>query len=169
MLSEDQQSLLLRALQSNDRQLPVQELRNNGQVSPNDRMFRTSSKDQSFNQSVDPNTLNKSQSASSFASFQRPTFGDSFLPDFTNGQHTDFDVDLPQDVADTLSGFAHGDFVEKRKSPEDEEDAGEAKRLEGDERTPKKPGRKPVTAEPTTVSSSHLSPKQQSSNIATEA
>lgn len=168
-LSDDQQSLLLRALQSNDRHLPIEQLRNNGQSPSINRMFRTSSNGQSTDRSVNPNALNNSSSPNSFGDFRGPTFGDSFLPDFTNGQQSDFDVDLPQDVSQTLSGFAHGDFGEKRKSPEDDDEDGvEAKRFEGDERISKKPGRKPVAAEPTTVSASTLE-NPTSSNIEPEA
>ena len=57
----------------------------------------------------------------------------------------------------SLPGVAHeeeGDLHDKRKSPEDEEDEEEPghKRREGEDKTAKKPGRKPLTGEPTTVS-----------------
>ena len=47
-----------------------------------------------------------------------------------------------------------GDLHDKRKASLDSEDGDEetSKRQEGDGKTPKKPGRKPLTAEPTTVS-----------------
>lgn len=54
---------------------------------------------------------------------------------------------------------SEGDKPDKRKSPEDAEDdddeEGDAKRREGDDKTAKKPGRKPLTSEPTTVSDAH--------------
>lgn len=158
-LTSDQQKLLLNALQSNDRRSA--EVRNASQSPSDDKIFRTISNGQSVGQGVNPHALDKLNSPNSpngFVSFRRPTFGDSFLPDFTNGREADFDVDLPRGVADSLSSFAHGEYGEKRKSFEDaEEDGGDLKRGESDERTPKKPGRKPVTAEPTTVSMSSLS------------
>ena len=45
----------------------------------------------------------------------------------------------------------NGDLHDKRKASTGS-DEGENKRQEGDTKTPKKPGRKPLTAEPTTVS-----------------
>lgn len=52
------------------------------------------------------------------------------------------------------------DLHDKRKSidgeEEDDEEEGDRKRHEGDERGPKKPGRKPLTSEPTTVGGSNL-------------
>lgn len=47
-----------------------------------------------------------------------------------------------------------GEKSDKRKSPDDADDDdedGDAKRREGDDKTSKKPGRKPLTSEPTTV------------------
>lgn len=47
-----------------------------------------------------------------------------------------------------------GDKPDKRKSPDeaaDEDEDGDPKRREGDDKTAKKPGRKPLTSEPTTV------------------
>lgn len=49
-----------------------------------------------------------------------------------------------------------GELHEKRKGhgeDHDDEDGGGGKRREGEERTAKKPGRKPLTSEPTSVSS----------------
>ena len=71
---------------------------------------------------------------------------------------TNFDWDLNGDLIGGLPGASgsngeaeHGD---KRKSPEDgEEPEGSGKRHESEEKTSKKPGRKPLTSEPTSVSS----------------
>lgn len=48
-----------------------------------------------------------------------------------------------------------GELHDKRKNPDDEKDeeGGGGKRREGDDKSSKKPGRKPLTSEPTTVSS----------------
>lgn len=53
-----------------------------------------------------------------------------------------------------------GESNEKRKSPDedgDEDEEGGGKRREGDDKQAKKPGRKPLTSEPTTVRSSSAS------------
>lgn len=50
------------------------------------------------------------------------------------------------------SGSEKGDKPDKRKNSEDPEEDGDAKRREGEDKTAKKPGRKPLTSEPTTVS-----------------
>ena len=56
--------------------------------------------------------------------------------------------DLPND--DTIG---NGDLHDKRKSidGQDDDDEGGGKRREGEDRTSKKPGRKPLTSEPTSV------------------
>lgn len=62
--------------------------------------------------------------------------------------------DLPDDDgADTLAD-AYEHLHDKRKSIDgaDDDDTGGGKRREGDDKTAKKPGRKPLTSEPTTVS-----------------
>ena len=72
---------------------------------------------------------------------------------------------IPDDNFDDSYSYGQGrmigdlpDLHEKRKSmdgeedEEDEDEQGDRKRHEGDEKGPKKPGRKPLTSEPTTVS-----------------
>lgn len=56
--------------------------------------------------------------------------------------------------ASDKSGSTDGDKPDKRKSPEESspDDEIEAKRREGEPKEAKKPGRKPLTSEPTTVS-----------------
>lgn len=58
-------------------------------------------------------------------------------------------------IPGTSSNSDEGDLHDKRKSPDDDKDdeEGGGKRREGDDRTSKKPGRKPLTSEPTSVSS----------------
>jgi AP-1-like factor len=52
------------------------------------------------------------------------------------------------------SASPDGESGDKRKSPDDQnEEDGGGKRREGDDKNNKKPGRKPLTSEPTTVSS----------------
>jgi AP-1-like factor len=66
-----------------------------------------------------------------------------------------FDFDDPNNdlMIGALPGDSPGDSNDKRKSPDDDEDddEGGGKRREGEDKQAKKPGRKPLTSEPTTV------------------
>lgn len=61
--------------------------------------------------------------------------------------------DLPNLATD--DGTEHHDKRKKSTDEDDEEEEGNGKRREGDERAARKPGRKPITGEPTTVRSCH--------------
>jgi len=72
-----------------------------------------------------------------------------------------FDYDFSNDSQGQMIGKLPGtssdgdaDTHDKRSHPEDDgdEEEGGGKRREGDEKTTKKPGRKPLTSEPTSVS-----------------
>lgn len=71
-----------------------------------------------------------------------------------------FDYDFNNDSREQMIGNLPGtssdgdaDTHDKRGHPDDEEeDEGGGKRREGDEKSSKKPGRKPLTSEPTSVS-----------------
>jgi len=69
-------------------------------------------------------------------------------------------------IPGTSSNGDEGDLHDKRKSPDDEKDEeeGGGKRREGDDKTSKKPGRKPLTSEPTSVSSTPVLRDQQHAN-----
>lgn len=78
-------------------------------------------------------------------------FGDSsFDFSFANG-----DQSLVSDAGDGIkSESPENDIHEKRSHPDDEEDLsaeGGSKRRESTDKAPKKPGRKPLTSEPTSV------------------
>ncbi len=83
-------------------------------------------------------------------------FGGDYTPDldYLDGDGFDFEnADLGGEMIGALPG-GHGDLHEKRKNTdEDEDDAGDSKRQETQEgeKGAKKPGRKPLTSEPTTV------------------
>lgn len=73
-----------------------------------------------------------------------------------------FDWDNSGDLFGDLPNLATDDGTEhhdkRKKSTDDddeEEEEGSGKRREGDERAARKPGRKPITGEPTTVRSCH--------------
>lgn len=74
-----------------------------------------------------------------------------FDPSDLGGQHM---FDNMGSNASNKSDSTDGDKPDKRKSPEEEspEDEVDAKRREGEPKEAKKPGRKPLTSEPTTVS-----------------
>lgn len=154
VLSGDQQKLLLAALQSNERRLPLDQLRTQAQrqsqspSSTNNAIFKTVSNGQTINPGINPQSLDRAGAAVSPSSTRRPTFGDSFLPDFSQG--TDFDIDLPQNVTDALSSFANDDHAGKRKSPEEDEedDKVDGNRRNSDDKAAKKPGRRPAENEP---------------------
>jgi AP-1-like transcription factor len=70
-----------------------------------------------------------------------------------------FDLDLEGQMIGSLPGAppktgSEGGTQDKRKLPEgeNEDDEGGGKRREGEDKTAKKPGRKPLTSEPTSVS-----------------
>jgi AP-1-like factor len=71
--------------------------------------------------------------------------------DFANDSQGQMIGNLPG----TTSSDGDAEGTDKRSHPDDEEEneEGGGKRREGDEKTAKKPGRKPLTSEPTTVSS----------------
>lgn len=84
-------------------------------------------------------------------------FNDSYSPDldFADGDGFDFDnADLGGEMIGSLPGSS-GDLHEKRKNSDElgEDDKGDAKRQETQEgeKVAKKPGRKPLMSEPTTV------------------
>jgi AP-1-like factor len=74
----------------------------------------------------------------------------SFDYDFSNGSQGQMIGKLPGTSSD-----GDADNHDKRSHPEDDgdEEEGGGKRREGDEKSSKKPGRKPLTSEPTSVSS----------------
>lgn len=83
------------------------------------------------------------------------TFDDSLLSQFDNTGSLDFGTIGNDDLQspDSYDNESH----EKRKSPDedddDEDEESSHKKQEGDDKIAKKPGRKLITAEPTTVSS----------------
>ncbi|ODH13137.1 hypothetical protein ACO22_07564 [Paracoccidioides brasiliensis] len=153
-LSPDQQDLLLAALSSTRKtiKVPKEASRHNSQSAT--KML--DSHPDSFSQQVTATTsaqdLFESPTEEPLDSGQLGFDGSPFL-DF------DFDVDFDSsgvgDLIGDLQGTSPGDDAEpreKRKSidgNDDEEENGK-KRRETDDKTAKKPGRKPLTSEPTT-------------------
>lgn len=117
---------------------------------------------------IDPNNFFTSPQQSTPASaFNNVSVDESPFPDYLDGD-TSFDFDgadngdlmigaLP---GDSPNGKSSEDSSEKRKSPDDdvEDPDGGGKRREPEDKQAKKPGRKPLTSEPTTV---RLSPSNR--------
>ena len=131
-LSADQENLLRTALSSNPRGSPQ-------------------------TPSMNVNGINGHQRNGSLTS---PMSNDFTSPNQDVGQMTDsplfddvdasFDEQLFDDLHDDYD--ENGDIHDKRKVSTGSDQGEASKRQEGDTKTPKKPGRKPLTAEPTTVS-----------------
>lgn len=116
---------------------------NNMSVKPNGSQ---SNKNDYFNQPAQ-NNLPTDQlleaDDSPYLDFDLDADGDDHFDFENNGQMLD---DFASDVNDV------NDLHEKRKSLDDNDDEGGGKRREGEGGSNKKPGRKPLTAEPTTAS-----------------
>ena len=154
-LSPDQEELLRKALSSNTN-------KNSPQVSRNG----TSSATRSSSDPTKPqqSTDYMANGSNMFTSPVQETPGSGQLSNFDESPFLDFDLDDGNfdwdNSGDQLFGdlpgaesYGDGDHHDKRKaSTEDEdEEEGTSKRREADDKTAKKPGRKPMTGEPTTV------------------
>lgn len=113
--------------------------------------------------SLSPNSFSNSPSQTNgAATVQESPALDSFDYEFADSSYdfsfaSNADGKMMGDIPDTTgSDSADGEGNEKRHHPDDEEDSpgNDAKRHEGTEKIPKKPGRKPLTSEPTSVSTS---------------
>ena len=125
-LSPEQQDLLMAALNSNQ------------------------SPKQSSTQKTTPQSLNFTPNMSAPPSGNLDFSDDSPFLDFD--PDADFDDGYDYDENDRMIGdIPDSDLHEKRKSidGDDDDDEGGGKRREGEEKTSKKPGRKPLTSEPT--------------------
>lgn len=151
ILSSNQPNLLVAALTSN---LPSKEQRN--MAAP------TKSSQGAGNASYIPAAMsNNSAPGSGRLDYDDSPFLDSFL-DGENEDSFEFDDqgqmfgDLPEDGSDDNGMADPGHLHDKRKSmgaQDDDDEEGGGKRREGEDKQAKKPGRKPLTSEPTSVSS----------------
>jgi AP-1-like factor len=151
-LDATQQDLLLAALASNNQ-------------NPND-LFSTgldngTHNKQSINDAqfqypvdaLDPTYFTSPQQSTIGTGFGNVGIEESPFIDYLDGDNG-FDFENAEgDMIGALPGDTPADSNEKRKSPGDEEaedDEGGGKRREGEDKQAKKPGRKPLTSEPTT-------------------
>lgn len=148
MLTPQQQSLLFAALNSNKPQVSRLSDKPTPAFSP------SASLKSSLIQSPTTNTVIQE---SPFLDNYDYDFGDSsFDFSFAEGDQARMIGDLPETVrSDSTGDNEISEVTEKRGHPDDEEDdediGKEPKRRESTEKVPKKPGRKPLTSEPSSV------------------
>ncbi|OCK84647.1 PAP1-domain-containing protein [Lepidopterella palustris CBS 459.81] len=155
-LDPNQQDLLLAALVSNP------DGKNN--MFPNGVQSKHSTSNSQTNypviDSLDPSFFTSPQQATPSSNFGNFSLDDSPFVDYLDGDGS-FDIENGEngDNSDLMIGGLPGDSPEgesesadKRKSPDDDADDpdGGGKRREHEDKTAKKPGRKPLTSEPTT-------------------
>lgn len=144
VLTPQQQSLLFAALNSNKQPMPSP-MAGNLNMSP-----------ASFGGSPTQKTDINGFDTSPFLDYDYDINGDtSFDFSFADGSASNAKMigDLPGSAGSEKSGSENNE-TEKRSHPDDEneDDGGDAKRQETGEKVSKKPGRKPLTTEPTSVS-----------------
>jgi AP-1-like factor len=153
-LSPNQQDLLLAALSSNNPQ--PSGLPNNPQVgqsrnSANSRSPQVGQQNNMGNGQLFDSPIQQTPGSGNFLEENSP-----FL-DYEDADGSfDFDFSGAQmigDLPDGSNGSEEGDLHDKRKSIDGktDDDEGGGKRRESDDKSAKKPGRKPLTSEPTSV------------------
>ena len=164
-LSPDQQNLLLAALSSNKPNAlkrssmslgRAQAPNSNGTHSQND--LQPQSEGHSTDMAINAAYVSPVQQTPGYTEFSSVGLDDSPFLDF-DLEDGSFDWDnggdqLIGNVPGTSSNSDELELHDKRKNLDDDNDEeGGGKRREGDDKLSKKPGRKPLTSEPTTVSS----------------
>lgn len=149
-LSQDQQNLLVAALSSNKR------------TSHRDRFADSQDTYSSSTRSLDA-AAGAAEDIFDSSLYSNYDSSELLGLDDPSSETIHLDPDMLPQIHGPLSGSSHShsdddlEAVEKRKSPtDDEDDTAEHKRHESDDKTLKKPGRKPVTSEPTTVRDTFL-------------
>jgi AP-1-like factor len=152
-LDATQQDLLLAALASNNQNpndLFSTGLGHNRAASNSQFPYSTDN--------VDPTFFTSPQQSTPANAFSNMGMEESPFVDYLDGDNFDFDNADDDLMIGALpggspSGKNSEESNEKRKSPDDDddEDEGGGKRREGEDKQAKKPGRKPLTSEPTTV------------------
>lgn len=150
-LSPQQQQVLLQALAS-------------GQSEQNKETHRRPTSNGAFSMSPTSIEASPEQQNSMFSDIPGSSYLDNYDLDYAgDSSFGDFDVsNISNVVADDGNASANSESPEndgpEKRAREDEEDgslspSNDAKRRENGEKVPKKPGRKPLTSEPTSVSS----------------
>lgn len=162
-LTPDQQDLLLTALASN-RSHPMSNTKamSSNQVSNGTKpgVGRANSNPMQGRQSLD--AIRPSPDLYQSPVQGSPGFGGIGSDEFSESPLLDFELDDGnydwENSAEKLFGSLpgapnddEGDLHDKRKSAEEEDEESGHKRREGEDKSAKRPGRKPLTGEPTTV------------------
>jgi AP-1-like factor len=149
-LDPNQQDLLLAALTSN-----AQNTNDIFATSLNDTKQTMNAQPFQFPvDNIDPYAFTSPQQGTPATAFNNGGVEESPFGDYLDGDGFDFDgADNGDLMIGDLPGDSPGETSEKRKSPGDADDDidGGGKRREGEDKQAKKPGRKPLTSEPTTV------------------
>jgi AP-1-like factor len=150
-LDATQQDLLLAALASNN-QNPNDLFSAGFDNGSSNKQSMSNSQFQYPLDSLDPAYFTSPQQQAPANNFNN-SMDESPFVDYLDGDNS-FDFDNADgDMIGSLPGDTPGDSSEKRKSPgdgDDDDDEGGGKRREGEDKQAKKPGRKPLTSEPTT-------------------
>lgn len=107
--------------------------------------------------SLSPTSFQASPMNGASQSFQESPYLDNYSYDDVGDSSFDFSFadDQPRMIGDlpesAKSESAEGDGNEKRSHPDDETEGNDPKRRESADKVPKKPGRKPLTSEPSSV------------------
>ena len=153
ILTPQQQNLLFAALTSNR---PV-----NGAVQPNALSMSPSGLTES-SVGAKPELVGAGQQEGSFLDYDY-SFGPDSSFDFDFGNTSGTAVDDPSkmieggqdadkdDAGSSSAGEGDADSPDKRAHPDDDAEDGGGKRRESEEKVAKKPGRKPLTSEPSSV------------------
>lgn len=155
-LSPDQQDLLLAALSSNKPNASKDSSMSNSATPQNGQQPRT--KERSADMTTNGQYVSPIQQTPGYTDFGSVGLDDSPFLDFDLEDGSfDWDNGGDQLIGNIPGTSLNNDELElhdKRKNPDDDNDEdGGGKRREGDDKSSKKPGRKPLTSEPTTVSS----------------
>ena len=152
-LDATQQDLLLAALASNNQNpndIFSTGIDNNSKTALSNPQFPYPAN------SLDPAYFASPQQSTPATGFDNLGMEESPFVDYIDGDNSfDFDnADNGDLMIGSLPGDSPGDGNEKRKSPDDDgddEEGGGKRSRDGDDKQAKKPGRKPLTSEPTTV------------------
>ncbi|KAF1808016.1 PAP1-domain-containing protein [Eremomyces bilateralis CBS 781.70] len=162
-LSPNQQDAFLASLASNQKSAGLGLQNQNQRLDPMQFNF-----DGGFDQPLFPtDALDQTTSFGGDQVNDFDAFEDSPYLDVIDGTEGSYDFDIPEGgpamfgalpgddspttgLSNSESPQPEGHYSDKRKNSEDAEEPDEAKRRESDDKVSKKPGRKPLTTEPTT-------------------
>ncbi|CBX91516.1 similar to AP1-like transcription factor [Plenodomus lingam JN3] len=152
-LDSSQQDLLLAALASNTNNQNTNDMFATGL--DDSKPPHGSSQFQFPVDTLDPAYFTSREQSTSAHAFSNGSLDDTPFVDYLDGENTfDFDgADSNGIMIGALPGDTPAESNDKRKSPDDDDEDGEeggGKRREGEDKQAKKPGRKPLTSEPTT-------------------